>query len=223
MNDEDKTREQLLSELRELRRKAAEREAGEGGLTGASEAEYRTIFENTGCATIIGGEDFTISLANAEFEKLSGYGRGELEGRRSWIGFIEKNDEKKMRRYSALRILDPDAAPRNYEIRFQNRAGQLRDIFMTVAIIPGTTKSVLSFMDISERKQAEREVYKLNEELRERIAERTRQLKAINEILKKLSEREAALQESEERYRTLVENVNIGVYRVTAGQQGRFG
>jgi len=38
-----------------------------------SECLYRAIFENTGTATIVLEEDTTISLANTEFEKLSGY------------------------------------------------------------------------------------------------------------------------------------------------------
>ncbi|MGO9139366.1 MAG: PAS domain S-box protein [Syntrophales bacterium] len=38
-----------------------------------SEDWYRTIFENTGTATLILDEDTTIALANTEFEKLSGF------------------------------------------------------------------------------------------------------------------------------------------------------
>lgn len=222
MKAEDKTKEQLVCELQELQQRISELETEEERILRKSEAEYRTIFENTGCATIIGEEDTTIALANTEYEKLAGYGKEELVGRKSWLDSIVEEDLEKMRAYHRLRIMDPHAAPRNYEVRFISREGQIRDIFMTVAIIPETKKSVLSFMDITERKQAEREVHKLNEELEKRIVERTRQLEAMNDIVKKLSEREAALQESEERYRTLVENVNIGVYRVSGGPGGRF-
>ncbi len=44
-----------------------------------SEDKYRTIFETTGTATVIIEEDTTISLANKEFEKLSGYSKEEVE------------------------------------------------------------------------------------------------------------------------------------------------
>ena len=43
-----------------------------------SEEMYRTIFENTGAATIIIEEDTTISLANKKFEKLTGYSKEEI-------------------------------------------------------------------------------------------------------------------------------------------------
>jgi len=55
-------------------RKRVERELQE------SEARYRAVFENTGTAMAIIGDDMTISMANAEFEKLSGYSReGKME------------------------------------------------------------------------------------------------------------------------------------------------
>ena len=44
------------------------------------EERYRTIFETTGCATIIIEEDTVISLANVQFERLSGI-RQERIGR----------------------------------------------------------------------------------------------------------------------------------------------
>ena len=57
-----------------------------------SENRYRTIFENTGTAMVIIEEDSTISLANTEFEKLSGYTREETEGKRSWTEHVAAED-----------------------------------------------------------------------------------------------------------------------------------
>jgi PAS domain S-box-containing protein len=120
-----------------------------------SEARYRAIFETTGTATIIIEDDTMISLANAEFERLSGYSRKELEGKKSWTAFVSEEDLERMQTYHRSRRVDPDAAPRNYEFRFVDRQGGVRDIFVTIAMIPGTKKSVASLLDITERKRAE--------------------------------------------------------------------
>ncbi|MGC9517059.1 MAG: PAS domain S-box protein [Methanomicrobiales archaeon] len=120
-----------------------------------SENYYRTIFENTGTATVIIEEDTTISLANSEFEELSGFSREEIEGKKSWTEFVHEDDMGKMREYHNLRRTDTKKAPRTYEFRFINSQGQIKNIFLEVAVIPGTKKSVASLLNISERKIAE--------------------------------------------------------------------
>lgn len=121
-----------------------------------SEEKYRTLFETTGTATIIIEDDTTISLANKEFENLSGYTKEEIEGKKSWTDFVaDKNTLLRMKAYHYVRRMDPDAAPRNYEYTFIDRHGTVKNIFTTFAVIPGTDKSVGSFLDITELKQAE--------------------------------------------------------------------
>jgi PAS domain S-box-containing protein len=122
-----------------------------------SEERYRTVFENTGTATIIIEEDTTISLANAEFETLSGYTKEEVEGRRSWTDFVVPEDVETMRRYHHRRRSRPDAAPTQYEFRFVDREGEVKNVLVNVDMIPGTTKSVASLLDITARKRAEEE------------------------------------------------------------------
>ena len=59
--------------------------------------------------------------------------------------------------------------------------------------------------------------------LRRHVAEREHSVAALHDVDMMARERaEAALAESEEQYHTLVENVNIGVYRNTGGPKGRF-
>lgn len=120
-----------------------------------SEDKYRTIFETTGTATAILDEDTTILLVNAEFEKLAGYSKEEIEGKKSWTEFIRQEDLQRMKEYHRLRRIDPAAAPRNYEFGFIDRRGDLREIYLSIAVIPGTQKSVASLLDITESKRAE--------------------------------------------------------------------
>jgi len=124
----------------------------------ALEERYRTIFETTGCATIIIEDDTVISLANAEFERLSGYSKQELEGRKRFTEFFAGKDLERMKTYHHQRRMDPRGAPRNYDARFIDRHGNARDTLATVAVIPGTQQSVASFMDITDRKRAEEQV-----------------------------------------------------------------
>ena len=120
-----------------------------------SEDKYRTIFETTGTATIIIDEDTTISLANIEFTRICGYVKDKIEGQKSWTEFFVKDDQERMIANHRLRRVAPNTAPRNYEARLIDREGNIRDVYITVAMIPETKKSVASFLDITERKRAE--------------------------------------------------------------------
>ena len=123
-----------------------------------SEEKYRVIFETTGTATVIIEENTTIALANGEFEKLSGYSKEEIEGKKSWTEFIAKDDLERMREFHHLRRVEPKTAPSNYEFQFLDTRGNVRDIFLTVAMVLGTQRSVASLLDITERKQAEEKI-----------------------------------------------------------------
>jgi len=63
-----------------------------------SEAKYRSIFENTGSATAIIEADMTMSLVNSELEKLTGFSKKEIEGKKKMAGICLKGrpclDEK---------------------------------------------------------------------------------------------------------------------------------
>jgi len=120
-----------------------------------SEMKYRTIFETTAAATMIIEKDNTICLINNALEKMSGYSKKEVEGKKSWTEFVVHDDLARMQEYHRLRRIDPESAPRNYEFRFICKDGRIRDAFLTIAMIPETTMSVASILDITERKQAE--------------------------------------------------------------------
>lgn len=134
-------------------RKKAERSLRE------SEAKYRTIFENTGIAFAVIEEDTTISLMNTEAEEIIGYSKEEMEGKRSWTEFVAKKDDlEKMKEYHILRRIDPDAAPKKYEFQAIDKSGNVKDVIITISMIPGTKKSIASFLDNTDRKEVEKEL-----------------------------------------------------------------
>ncbi len=138
-----------------------------------SEHMYRAIFENTGTANLIIEDDKSISMANSIFEKLSGYSRNEVEGKKSWTDFVVKEDLERMKKYHEIRRIYPNKAPKQYDFGFLDKNGTKKFAYMNVDMIPGSKKSVLSIIDITERKCAEQELLHAKEE-----AERANRVKS---------------------------------------------
>ena len=162
MEDEKKTKKELIKELRVLREEKEkgifkgliERKKIEKALL-ESEEKYRTVFESTGTATVIIEEDTTISMANTQFEKLSGYKRSCVENKMKWTYFVDPRDLEKMEKYHTSRRDIQKKVPTEYEFRFIDRKGKSKNVLLKIGMIPGTKKSVASLMDITTRKQAE--------------------------------------------------------------------
>ncbi len=132
----------------------------------SSEEQYRTIFENTGTATVIIEEDTMISLVNRQFEELSGYSREEIEWKKKWTEFVVKEDLDRMKDLHYSRRIDSESTLKKYEFRFINKEGNIRNIFLIIDMIHGTKKSVASLLDITERKKIEEKLKESEEKYR---------------------------------------------------------
>ena len=121
-----------------------------------SEDHYRTVFENTGTATFVKESDMTISMVNTGFENLTGYTKGRIEGRMIWTDFFLEEDRDRLIRHHADRRAGKPA-PTELECRLKDRQGQIKDVVLRLDLIPGTRKSIGSFMDITRLKRMERD------------------------------------------------------------------
>jgi PAS domain S-box-containing protein len=159
-----------------------------------SENLYRTIFETTGTATVIVEDDKTLSLINAEFEKLTGYRKEDWEGKRTWEDLIDERDRSRVEENHRLRRIDPNAAPRNYEFHLVDRKGNIKNMLSTNSLIPGTNKHVCSVMDITELEEKESE-----------LLAKSRNLEDLNTALRVMLKQRA--EDREELEQTLLSNV----------------
>lgn len=141
-----------------------------------SENTYRTIFDNTGTATIIIDESGKISLANTEFEKLSGYSKKELNNK-EWFDFLvdDAGDDKKeitdyyhqiLSNYdnkaeSGLESnLNLNNSPGNFECKLVDKQGHLKNILLIIVKIPGTKNILASLLDVTKQRKAEEQLKK---------------------------------------------------------------
>lgn len=118
------------------------------------ELYYRTLFENTGTGIIEVEEDTTITLANEKFASGLGYSRQEIERKMKWTDLVPKEDLELMLKQHQQRRKEPEKVASSYEFRFKNKEGNLKNYLLFISMIPGTKRSIISFFDITQRKEA---------------------------------------------------------------------
>ena len=149
----------------EVMRDITERMRSEEALQ-SSERLYRNLFENTGTATFVAEDDFTISQVNAKCEELSGYSREEIVGRMKTTDFVAPDDLEQVINYHHARRNSFDEAPSEYEFDMKNRQGDIKTVFIQTGLIPETNRSISSIIDITPRKKAEEALQESQEKYR---------------------------------------------------------
>lgn len=128
-----------------------------------SENLYRALFDYTLAATSIIDQDMKILKVNAAWERLCGYPKEEAENRMNWTEFIHRDDLERLKQYHIVRRTDPISTPQIYECRVLDREGSVHSCITYVDMIPETKNSIVSLVDITDRKNAE-EAIRENEE-----------------------------------------------------------
>ena len=179
-----------------------------------SEEKYRRLHESMRDAFVsvdLGGR---ITEFNPAYQALLGYTADELRQ----LTYIDLTPEKwhAMEARIIAEQLLPQGYSEVYEKEYRRKDGTIFPVELRTFVIrdargqPAWMWALVR--DVSRRKQAEAELREARDTLEARVKERTAELEAAN----------AALAESEERYRSLVTNLNVGVYRNTPDPDGRF-
>jgi len=190
MEDRKKTKEQLVNELAEMRRRIAELEQSEAGRKGAeealheSESRFRALTENSIASIfVIQGEKYI--YINSAFTRMTGYVFEDLASMNFW-DLIHPDMRDLVRSRGMARQKKVDVPPR-YELRFITKSGRegIGDFGATYVEFRGKPAILGSVFDITEHKRVQE-----------------------------------ALQKSEERYRSIVENAIEGIFQSTPN--GRY-
>ena len=126
---------------------------------------YKAVFENSGTGMGIIRKDTTLEMVNTRFVKMSGYEKSELENSMSWTSFVAPADLEKMKQFHFRRRERKKGAPSNYEFTMIDKWGKEMRILLNVKMIPGTEKSIVSLIDITKRKDAEKDLQKKTNQL----------------------------------------------------------
>jgi PAS domain S-box-containing protein len=121
-----------------------------------SENRYKLLFEYTGTAMLVIDQDTTVLMGNHKLEEITGFSQSEVAEKRSWTEVVVPEELQKMLAFHKKRREVPDEVLSEYEFRLVDKKGRLRDMLANIAMIPGTSKSLVSLVDITSLKRTSR-------------------------------------------------------------------
>ncbi len=146
-----------------------------------SEEYFRALTENVLDVIVVLNRDASVRYKSPSFEQMVGKDRAGKEP----FEFVHPDDITNATETFAQLTQNPGATVHT-EIRGEHRDSSWHTfevIGKNLLDDPAVAGIVANFRDITERKLAEQEVHRLNEELEQRVIERTTQLEAVNKEL----------------------------------------
>jgi PAS domain S-box-containing protein len=188
-----------------------------------SEESYRRLADNINDIVFTADLDGNLRYLNAAVRRFVGWSPEEMLGHH-FVEYVHPDDmatlTSVMQRALAGEALEtiPGFGPQA-EYRMVRQDGEVIWVATRAMVVRDVQGKIVGFngvvRDITERKQAEEALHKAYDELEQRVQERTAELIQANVALEgEIARRERvqqALQESEERYRSLFEKAPISV------------
>jgi PAS domain S-box-containing protein/putative nucleotidyltransferase with HDIG domain len=114
-----------------------------------SEERYRALFENTGAATFIIGEDLTIHMHNTEAQRLLGCKKEDVNGKKI-TDFISDEQVETIKENHRLRLDDSTTIRDNYLTEIIDNQGNKKECLLYIVFIPETKETVTTLVDLTE-------------------------------------------------------------------------
>jgi PAS domain S-box-containing protein len=155
------------------------------------------IFETSQDLILVVDRKGTFMQVSPSSEEILGYRPEELVGHNA-IEFLYPDDLESTRDH--MRQAQRGGLKSHFETRYVHKGGRIVTLTWTGAWSEPEQRHFFIGRDMTGRRRAEDEIRRLNEELEERVHQRTAELMAANDRL-------AALHANEERFRLMVESV----------------
>lgn len=116
-----------------------------------SEKYYRSLFDNTGTATIIIDRNFMVKHCNENYARLCGLPIDQIEGKRKWTDFTAPEEVERLTGYSKSIFSKGHSAPKSYDFKFMRANGEIRNVHANIEVIEGSADCVASLIDMTEK------------------------------------------------------------------------
>jgi PAS domain S-box-containing protein len=150
-----------------------------------SEAHFRSITENASDIVVIINQEGLYQYASPSFERILGWQPEEVVGQ-PFAPMIHPDDLTGIVERVAVAFTQPGVAQPPYEFCVRHKDGAWRTLESVGQVRPDG-QLVVNARDITERKQAEEALRQLNQELEQRVMERTAELEAALTESKRLT------------------------------------
>lgn len=123
------------------------------------EEKFKAIFENNATPTVIIDKDQRISMVNDAYCNMSGFTKDEAILKK-WTEHIPEEELPFILELNKKRLEDSVNSQRSYQLNFIRKDGSVRHGLAHVSMLLSSKKMVVSFLDITKQKEAEKALQK---------------------------------------------------------------